>query len=63
MEKIKCCRHGEITFATIKELPKNLKLATTKTIKEGSEGNGHRFDYGELYFSNVDEYVLIEKDE
>jgi hypothetical protein len=58
MKKINCFRHGEICFLETKELPSGLKKEKTKTIMEGSTGNGHKISSGNLYFKKVDQYIF-----
>jgi len=54
----KAQRHGELAFNKIKELPKDLILSDTKVIAVGSGGNAHSIDNGQLYFKQIDEYVI-----
>lgn len=53
----KVYRHGEIAFIKIKELPKKLTKSNSKIIVQGSHGNAHSFDNGELYFKQ-DGYIM-----
>ena len=51
-------RHGEIGLFQIEKLPKGLKKSESKIIMQGSHGNSHSIDNGELYFKNVDNYIF-----
>lgn len=58
MKKINVYRHGEICLVPIKELPIGLTLSKTKTIMEGSTGNGHKISKGKLYLKKINDYVF-----
>lgn len=58
MKKTRIYRHGEIVLVPIEILPKGLTKSESKTIVEGSHGNSHNIDNGDLYFEQVDQYVF-----
>jgi hypothetical protein len=58
MKKTQAYRHGEIGFIKIDSLPENLTKSDSKVIMQGSHGNSHSFDNGEIFFKNVDQYIF-----
>lgn len=58
MKKIKIYRHGEIGLIPISKLPNGLTLSNSKIIMQGSHGNSHLINSGELYFKQVDAFVF-----
>ena len=57
-KKFKNYRHGEVGLFGIATLPAGLKKSETKVLMNGSHGNSHLIDDGEIYLKAVDQYVF-----
>ena len=58
MVNMKNYRHGDLLLVGIKKLPPGLTKNKGNVIMKGSNNNPHKVENGELYFSDVDEFVF-----
>lgn len=56
--KTRMYRHGEIGLKPIDKLPAGLTPSDSKVIVQGSHGNSHSINNGQLYFKQVNDYVF-----
>lgn len=51
-------RHGDLSLVGIKALPNGLKNSNKKIIMQGSGGNDHSIDNGDLYLITKGQFVI-----
>lgn len=58
MEKVKVMRHGDLGLVKVDMLPEGINKSKSNIIMEGSGGNAHVVENGDIYFNQEDVFTI-----